>query len=187
MRRYLGISGLLLLAGGLVFGITGPVAGEVFGQTGYGEETVRGFALGEDEEAVIVDARDDDELDEEVAPGQAVRFVAGGFGPDSDVIIEFRSEPVTLLFTDADGEGLVDVVVRVPDNASEGVHEIVAVGTDPEGNDLEVGVKMVVDDNPNADDSSWVLTGSIGVLIGMLLVFGVAWRVVNRRRTAHAI
>lgn len=83
----------------------------------------------------------------EVDPGANFSLQVVGFAPDTEATIELRTAVGTTVFdtvtTDDEG-GLIRSYV-LPRSTPEGDHRIVAIGTDPNGDDIEVGQRLTVD------------------------------------------
>ena len=83
----------------------------------------------------------------EVAPGDGFSIQVVGFAPDTEATIELRTSAGTTVLdtvtTDDEG-GILESYV-LPRSTPEGDHRIVAVGTDPEGDEIEVGQRLTVD------------------------------------------
>jgi hypothetical protein len=83
----------------------------------------------------------------EVAPGDGFSIQVVGFAPNTEATIELRtSVGTTVLDTvTTDDEGGILESYALPRSTPEGDHRIVAVGTDPEGDEIEVGQRLTVD------------------------------------------
>lgn len=83
----------------------------------------------------------------EVDPGTGFSIQVVGFAPNTEAVIELRTSAGTTqldtVTTDDEG-GLIESYV-LPRSTPEGDHRIVAIGTDPEGGDIEVGQRLTVD------------------------------------------
>ena len=122
-------------------------------------------------------------------------MVASGFRPNSDVDIFFRSAPVLLSTTTANGVGEVLATVVIPSTAS-GEHQIEVVGVAPDGSARSVSTPVTVtagtDGNLTTPSNPLPSTGNsttptvliaIGVaLVGVALLVGT--RVRRRARSA---
>lgn len=69
----------------------------------------------------------------EVSPGDEITVAGGGFAPNSDVTITFESAPVVLAVVRADAAGQFTARVRIPADATPGIHTLRATGVDPQG------------------------------------------------------
>lgn len=69
----------------------------------------------------------------EASPGEAVTVSGGGFAAGSNVTITFESTPVVVGITRADGAGRFTTQVRIPLDATPGMHTLRATGVDPAG------------------------------------------------------
>lgn len=84
----------------------------------------------------------------EVDPGANFSLQVVGFAPDTEVTIELRTSAgittvLDTLTTDDKGERIAGYVL--PKSTPEGDHRIVAIGTDPDGEPIEVGQRLTVD------------------------------------------
>lgn len=69
----------------------------------------------------------------EAAPGEPVTLSGDGFAPGSDITITFESTPVVVGTTRADATGRFTTQVRIPLDATPGMHTLRAIGVDPAG------------------------------------------------------
>lgn len=127
------------------------------------------------------------------SPGGSVDVVASGFRPNSSADVFFRSTPVLLASTTADGVGDVKVTVVIPSTAS-GEHRIEVVGVAPDGSVRAVSTAVSVDTggNPTSPPNPLPTTGSstaptvaiaIAIaLVGLVLLLGTRLR--RRARSA---
>lgn len=126
-------------------------------------------------------------------PGGSVDVVASGFRPNSDVDIFFRSTPLLLASTVADGAGEVMATVAIPSTAS-GQHRIEVVGSAPDGSPRSVSVTVTVDTGGNetapfdllpttgTGTAPTVMIAIVAALVGVALLIGT--RVRRRARSA---
>lgn len=92
-----------------------------------------------------------------VTAGGPVSFSADGFAPDSQVAVELHSEPVALGTVRADAAGHVAGTVTIPSDTPAGDHDLVLIGTDPNGDPLELRTAITIvatsiGDRPGGDD-----------------------------------
>jgi hypothetical protein len=118
--------------------------------------------------------------------------------PDSGVLLQFFSQPVTLGTAHTDSEGAFSTTEEIPDNASEGQHTIRASGQDLNGDPATVDCGLVVVEAEGAGGGGAgggggggvAFTGtnvSLGLLIlGALVIAGLGLVLAGRRRRAHA-
>lgn len=125
-------------------------------------------------------------------PGGTVSIGGGGFAPDADIVITFESVPVTLATVKASAAGVLAVTVKIPSNATPGLHTLKATGAAAGGGiqvlSAQVNVGGDADDAPGSG-GTLARTGSSNntipiVLVagGLVLVGGVLVFSVRRRR-----
>ncbi len=67
------------------------------------------------------------------SPGEEITISGSGFAPNSEITITFESVPVVLAVVRADAAGQFTARVRVPVDATPGMHTLRATGVDPQG------------------------------------------------------
>jgi Ca2+-binding RTX toxin-like protein len=80
----------------------------------------------------------------ELLQGASATLTGDGFLPDSNIVIELRSDPVVVGSAVVDGEGSFSVEIRIPADAEPGLHTVVAVGRGLDGGRREVSVEVTV-------------------------------------------
>jgi LPXTG-motif cell wall-anchored protein len=119
-------------------------------------------------------------------PGGTVHFSGGGFASNSQVTIELHSTPVVLGTTTTDDVGGFTYDAVIPSNMPPGVHELMAIGVDPNGNPLTDEMEITV-----ASNSTLPVTGTDSVeYVGLalaLVALGSAAVWGSRRRQTTAV
>lgn len=103
------------------------------------------------------------DVDPVSAPGDDIEIEGGGFLPGSDVKIYFLSEPVLLGAEKVGPDGTVSASFALPDEASDGPHQIVVVGLDQNGGlrTLSADIDVVRDsDDDGLRDTEEAMTGT---------------------------
>jgi len=96
-------------------------------------------------------------------PGGEIRISGGGFLPGSEAGFYFFSDPVLLGTAVVGSDGVVDTIVTIPEDATDGPHQIVVMGVDTEGvlRVLATDFEVISDrDDDGLRDSEEALTGT---------------------------
>lgn len=80
----------------------------------------------------------------ELEPGGTADLTSTGWGSNSSVNVELRSDPVFLGTFTANSVGTVTASVRIPETTPAGDHHIVLTGTDAAGNPRSVSQAVTV-------------------------------------------
>lgn len=125
----------------------------------------------------------------EVDPGTGFSIQVVGFAPDTEAVIELRTSVGTTVLdtvtTDDEG-GLIESYV-LPRSTPEGDHRIVAVGTDPEGGEIEVSQRLTVDlSDPvvvgfSASPSVIAVGNTVSVFVDVTDTYGVETVTISTR------
>jgi hypothetical protein len=123
-------------------------------------------------------------------PGASVDVAGDGFAPSSTVHITIESTPVLLATVTADGAGAFTLSITIP-MGYDGVHHIVATGTDAQDSVLVLQSSIMVTGAPSTNTLSQVGTDGSSDLpilafsgVGIvLLTAGVL--LITRRQTAR--
>lgn len=82
--------------------------------------------------------------DTTVVPGQSVGITSPGWKPGSTADLDFLSAPVDVGDAGADGQGVIETTVRIPEEASSGEHHIRLTGTGQDGDPRQVRIRLLV-------------------------------------------
>lgn len=159
-------------------------AGAASAQTGYGETPPGNPNAGQIVLISVPSGETEFTFDQAIDPGDAIRFRAGGFGPETGVDILLQSKTVKLASTTADRGGFIDVDVTVPKDTSDGEHHLVASGVDPGGKAYKVTVTFIVGKGSlsKGASSAFPIGISVAALVALLIVAAVVTR---KRRGAR--
>lgn len=182
MRRVMPYAAFTALTLGLVIGTAGTGVGQD-GTTGYDDAEVLGVeeTVPEGTEVFTVDLTEDSDggLDGDVPPGSFLDLIVGGFDPNSKGTVEITSERRTLAFVTADGDGVITHRVQIPVDLELGEHTLHVVGVDPNGDPLDVTVKLTVAFPSEGSDWPTWTPGAIAVALVAITV--ASWWQMRRR------
>lgn len=182
MRRVMPFAAFVALTFGLIIGTAGTSVGQG-GTTGYDDAEVLGAeeTVPEGTEVFTVDLTQDPDggLDDAVPPGSLIDVTAGGFDPNSKGTIEITSERRTLAFVTADGEGVITYRVQIPADLELGDHTLHVVGVDPNGDPLDVTVKLTV--AYPSEGSTWPTWTPGAIAVALLAIAAASWWQMRRR------
>ncbi|HJP65062.1 MAG TPA: LPXTG cell wall anchor domain-containing protein, partial [Actinomycetota bacterium] len=109
---------------------------------------------------------------------------------NSTVALTFQSDPVFLGTAQTDADGNFETTVQIPSDATAGQHTITATGRDQNGEPATADCDIVVTAGAGGGPGGVAFTGtnvSLGLIVlGVLIVAGLAFLVGGRRRKAHA-
>ncbi|MFN2590311.1 MAG: LPXTG cell wall anchor domain-containing protein [Actinomycetota bacterium] len=128
--------------------------------------------------------------DTTVAPGDTITVSGFNWLPNSNVLIQFFSDPVVLGTAQTDDDGEFSTAVQIPSDATAGQHTIRVTGRDQNGELATADCPLQVVAAPAPGPGGVAFTGtnvSLGLLIlGALVIAGLGLVVASRRKKVHA-
>lgn len=120
-------------------------------------------------------------------PGDTFTVSGTGFAPNAPVTLGIYSSPVTLASVTADATGAFTTPVTVPTTTPVGAHTIVAIGMDPDADDLALSanIRIVAAATPLANTGiqpEQVALIALALAFGGFLAFAIALLMRRRRR-----
>lgn len=122
-------------------------------------------------------------------PGEPVTSRGCGFRPNSQVTVDFFSQPVQVATATAGADGGFEATFTIPASAAPGEHTVEATGVDPAGQPrvLSANIRVIGEgaDLPRTGSSSTtpLVAAGVGlVLLGSAAVYGARRRRAQRTR-----
>ena len=119
-----------------------------------------------------------------LSSGALVELQVDGFAPDGPVELRVESDPLILGDAYADGDGVVDATVRLPDTLASGRHDVIATGWSP---DAEVRSVHLPVDVTRPRSRGWLAPLAVVLSALAMLAAGGALLVRTRRQPTASV